>query len=138
MPDRPTAWPILRAELRAVERLDVPHFTGVTSEPVLLGLDAPLGGDLRTSGCEDMVARIARIARFGDADLVLQREIIRGTLYARAAEPHAVAAFSAAEVGTERVARVEERAPPRQQARPAAPDAFVGGALASPSLLLFH
>jgi type 2 lantibiotic biosynthesis protein LanM len=85
---KPIAWPILHAELHAMESLDVPYFASITSESTLLGLDSQLRGYLRCSGYDDTVARLARL---GEADLALQCAIIRGALHACVAEPHATA-----------------------------------------------
>jgi type 2 lantibiotic biosynthesis protein LanM len=87
---KPVAWPLLCAERRAKESLDVPYFASITSETRLLGLDSPLQGYLRCSGYD---AVVARVRQFGKSDFLLQRAIIRGALRAHATEPHATASL---------------------------------------------
>ena len=85
-PEPPLAWPVVRAELRALERLDVPYFgTGAASDALTIGLEAPIARYFRASGYDEMAARLRRLDA---ADLARQRTIVQGAFAARAARPH--------------------------------------------------
>jgi type 2 lantibiotic biosynthesis protein LanM len=79
----PRSWPILKAELRALEQMDIPCFL-VPSD----SRDLPLGdGDdiddyFAASGLADVVSRIEAM---NEADLEMQTTIIRGAFAARVA-----------------------------------------------------
>lgn len=85
--ERPTAWPILAAELEALERLDVPHFTLGTDETSLsVGTASRVERYFRRSAYSECVSRVHRL---NDADLARQSDIIRGCVRARVAAVHA-------------------------------------------------
>lgn len=79
---RPRHWPVLAAELRQMEQLDVPYFAGATD-----GLDLPLlkggvavEGFLPTSGLEDCRRRLADL---DERVIALQCRLVRGAVQAR-------------------------------------------------------
>ena len=85
--ERPKAWPIMTAELQAMERLDVPHFTIGTDETSLsVGPASRVEHYLRRSAYDECVARVNRM---DGVDLAQQGEIIRGCIHARIAAVHA-------------------------------------------------
>ena len=85
--ERPKAWPILAAELQALERLDVPHFTIGTEETSLrVGTGSPVEHYFRRSAYAECASRVIRM---NDADLARQSDIIRGCVHARIADVHA-------------------------------------------------
>ena len=80
---RPQAWPILHAELRDLERLDIPLFTASTADDAIeLGAGRRLEGYFRNPSHDDALARIRALS---EDDLALQLQIIRGSLHARTA-----------------------------------------------------
>jgi type 2 lantibiotic biosynthesis protein LanM len=80
--ERPRAWPIARAEITALERLDVPCFSA-TPESDALTLDGggSIDGYFRSPSLEEVRARVAGL---GETDLAIQAAIIRGAFHARA------------------------------------------------------
>jgi type 2 lantibiotic biosynthesis protein LanM len=93
--ERPKAWPILAAELQALERLDVPHFTHGTDENSLsVGTASRIEQYFRRSAYEECALRVKRM---NDADLLLQSDIIRGCVHARIADVHAGGAAATVE-----------------------------------------
>jgi type 2 lantibiotic biosynthesis protein LanM len=118
-PERPAAWPMLQDEIDAMERLDVPVFTTTTDSDALpMGDGAVLRAHFEGSG---HARTLAQFARFGEDDLLRQREILRLTFAARGARASAHA---------ERHGH-EEAPPVRAPASPEpSTDALVGGAVA--------
>ena len=85
--ERPLAWPILRAEVEAMERLDVPLFATTTDSDALQldhGIALPSYFESPSHG-----RVVAQIARMGDDDLARQLEILRLAFDARAAREEA-------------------------------------------------
>ncbi len=79
---RPLWWPLLRHELAALERLDLPHFSArVTETSLPLGPHEQLDGGLLSAGWS---ATRERIARLGAADLRHQLTLIQGALFSYA------------------------------------------------------
>jgi type 2 lantibiotic biosynthesis protein LanM len=83
--ERPGAWPILEAELRSLEQLDIPLFLSDGAKVVASELAQPLDKYLKGSGFDEMLRRFERLS---EADLARQSEIIRSTLFTRVAEIH--------------------------------------------------
>ncbi len=80
--DRPLHWPVFEAELRQMERLDIPFFVhGIDGRDLPLGdgLDS-VKGFMETSGLESSRQRIAEL----DEDAIaFQEQLIRGSSRAR-------------------------------------------------------
>jgi type 2 lantibiotic biosynthesis protein LanM len=81
--DKPPAWPILQAELRALERLDIPCFTASAASDVL-----------RLQGLQDLPQCfkqpsyqqvLSQVEALDESDLTQQMAIIRGSFHARVA-----------------------------------------------------
>jgi type 2 lantibiotic biosynthesis protein LanM len=92
---RPAAWPIIEAEQRALEQMDIPLFAATadsTSLTLPTGVTVP--HCFRTSAYDEVLVRVGRLSR---ADLRAQRDLIRGSFRANAARD--VAAPSAAGSG---------------------------------------
>lgn len=80
---RPTAWPIFRAEMEAMERLDVPLFsTTSASDAFPLDTGIVLNGYFEAPSHTQMVAQLSRL---DEEDLLRQLEILRLAFNARAA-----------------------------------------------------
>ena len=79
----PRSWPILKAELRALERMDVPCFLVPSdSRHLPVGNGHDIANYFAATGLADVVTRIQAM---NDADLDLQTTIIRGAFAARVA-----------------------------------------------------
>lgn len=87
-PEREHLWPLFHEELRALQRLDVPHFqVAADGVDVLLPDGSALPGALRRSGLD--LAR-SRLAGLSAADLERQVYLVRGAmLSSRATSAHA-------------------------------------------------
>lgn len=81
-PARPAGWPLLAAELRALERLDVPAFTAANDRTDLPvdGSGAQVAGFFAASGLDDVRAGVAELS---EEDLALQVRVISGSMEAR-------------------------------------------------------
>ncbi|MBW4494007.1 MAG: type 2 lantipeptide synthetase LanM family protein [Oscillatoria princeps RMCB-10] len=78
---KPAAWPILRAELRAVEQLDIPYFGAFADSDALTGgLDKPIEAYFEAPSYSQVQERLRSLS---ETDLAQQTEIIKGTFYAR-------------------------------------------------------
>lgn len=100
--DRPMEWPIVVAEIEALERLDIPHFqTTASSTSLTLGSAGVIDELFEHSGYERTRQRVARLQ---PADRELQAQMIRGSFYAKLANRHAAAngAGGAVDTGTTR------------------------------------
>jgi type 2 lantibiotic biosynthesis protein LanM len=85
--ERPKAWPILAAEFRALEQLDVPYFgLGTDDTALTVGVRSPIDDYFQRSGYDEAVSRIRQL---NQADLARQIEIIRGSVYCGVADVHA-------------------------------------------------
>jgi type 2 lantibiotic biosynthesis protein LanM len=74
-PEKPSLWPIVRHEIRALEQLDIPYFTCTPGSASL-----PLGPDEAIEGCFAEAAFeqvIDRLERMDEEDLERQTAIIR-------------------------------------------------------------
>ena len=82
---QPDAWPILRAELRAMEELDIPFFTANTNSNALeLKNIQIIPQYFKQPSYQDVVEQLKVL---GDRDLAQQVAIIQGAFYARVAQP---------------------------------------------------
>ena len=80
--EKPLNWPIFKAELLQMERLDIPFFEHlIDSEELLLpeGL-APITGFMKASGLE---AAQLRLRELDTDEIVFQQQLIRGAIAAR-------------------------------------------------------
>jgi type 2 lantibiotic biosynthesis protein LanM len=83
--ERPVAWPLLRAEIAALERMDIPHFSSTVSSDALTGdVDPPIDHFFERAAGDELRERLARL---DEADLALQCRIIRDSFVARTARP---------------------------------------------------
>jgi type 2 lantibiotic biosynthesis protein LanM len=99
---RPLAWPVAVEERRALENLDVPHFTVATGETAVHAGDRPVGDRFFSrSGLE--MAR-DRMRGLSEADLAIQLEWIERSLSESATSRFHVAAPTAAPHGTSEAA----------------------------------
>ena len=102
--DKPELWPLLGAELRALERLDVPVFlTGTSADAMQLDTGPTVAIRGISRGLDDVLAQLRAFSR---ADLALQIGIIQSSLHMRVA--HTV---SAGEVQSQRVEDVASLEP---------------------------
>jgi type 2 lantibiotic biosynthesis protein LanM len=77
--ERPHAWPLLQAELRALERLDIPFFSAPTAAADLVVDGQPVAGCLRSASFNDVATQLARL---DEASLGCQLALIDGSFYA--------------------------------------------------------
>jgi type 2 lantibiotic biosynthesis protein LanM len=81
--DKPDAWPILQAEIRAMEQLDVPYFGAYTnSDALTFGLEQPVARYFKEPSYHQVIARIQQL---NETDLAQQIVIIQGSFYAKIA-----------------------------------------------------
>jgi type 2 lantibiotic biosynthesis protein LanM len=81
--ERPQAWPLVRAEVRALEQGDIPYFSyQVDSTDLCLGGTSTVAGFFQQSGYQAVVERLRGL---GEDDLRLQMELIRSAFHSRAA-----------------------------------------------------
>jgi type 2 lantibiotic biosynthesis protein LanM len=107
----------LRAELEALEQLDVPHFAAISDQPDLIvsrrgADDVVIEGCLEQSGYDCLLRSLERL---DEDDLERQASVIRTTLYASRSEEMHVQPFPrpgmiAREAGEVSPARLEEEA----------------------------
>jgi type 2 lantibiotic biosynthesis protein LanM len=85
--ERPAAWPVLSAEIKAMEELDIPYFTAWCDDSCLsgTGLARPVEGYLREPSFRQAADRLDRL---DEDDLCRQSLVIRGAFAARAAGAH--------------------------------------------------
>jgi type 2 lantibiotic biosynthesis protein LanM len=80
-PHQPLPWDIFHAELRALERLDIPAFTFLSDSETIYSDGRPLvQGFFSATGLQRATSIIARL---GEADLRVQTGFIRASLHAR-------------------------------------------------------
>jgi type 2 lantibiotic biosynthesis protein LanM len=81
--DNPHARSVLQAELSAMTRIDVPHFTAAAdSNDLTDGLAQPIRGYFKQSAYEQAIARLQKLS---EADLICQTALIRGAFHAKMA-----------------------------------------------------
>ncbi len=79
--EKPVFWSILAAELQAIEQLDIPIFTALSSSD---SLELPKGVVIPKLFEEPSFNRVLlRLSSLSEADLAQQIEIIRGSFYSR-------------------------------------------------------
>ncbi|WP_427158660.1 type 2 lanthipeptide synthetase LanM family protein [Aliinostoc sp. HNIBRCY26] len=82
--NRPLAWQILGAELKAVEQLDVPYFDAVTgSDDLVLNAGEKIVGYFQQPSYNDVLTRLQKLS---EGDLAVQVGIIQLAFYARVAK----------------------------------------------------
>jgi len=80
--EKPAFWPLVQAEREQLEQLDVPFFAlNADADEIEVPPDAHVTGFFEASGFD---AVLGRITSLGEADLALQLQLIRGSLYMRA------------------------------------------------------
>lgn len=79
---RPRAWSLLRAEIAALSRLDVPYFHGDSASTALRGEGVEVQGFFAEPSFD---AVLRRVRDLDEDDLALQRALVRGALDARQA-----------------------------------------------------
>ncbi|MFB2920440.1 type 2 lanthipeptide synthetase LanM family protein [Aerosakkonema funiforme] len=80
---KPDAWPIFHAEVKAMEQLDIPYFAAYTnSKAITVGLDRPIEDYFKAPSYQDVVNLLQNL---NETDLTQQIEIIKGSFYARLA-----------------------------------------------------
>jgi type 2 lantibiotic biosynthesis protein LanM len=85
--DKPVAWPILRAELTAMEQMDIPYFEAYSdSSSFTLGLEQPIEHYFEETGYDRALARLQKLDK---VDLSNQVLLIEGAFHARAARSDA-------------------------------------------------
>ncbi|MEO0488512.1 MAG: type 2 lanthipeptide synthetase LanM family protein, partial [Cyanobacteria bacterium J06659_2] len=82
---QPNAWPIVQAELRAMEQLDIPFFTANTSNDALILRNIQTISQYFKRPSYDYV--ISQIQALNETNLAQQVAIIQGAFYARVAQP---------------------------------------------------
>lgn len=83
--DKPRDWPILQAEQRAMEQLDIPYFGSYSDSDVLSqGLEQPIEKYFEQPSYR---AALTRLQQLNQVDLAQQVAIIQGTFEARFAQP---------------------------------------------------
>jgi type 2 lantibiotic biosynthesis protein LanM len=81
--DKPTAWPILQAEINAMEQLDVPYFGARTnSDALTFGLEQPVEQYFKEPSYSQVIDRVQNL---NETDLAQQISIIQGSFYAKIA-----------------------------------------------------
>lgn len=82
--DKPNAWSILHAELRAMEQLDVPYFGASSdSDALSFGLAQPIAKYFQAPSYDQVISRLQRL---DEVDLAKQVAVIQGAFYARVAK----------------------------------------------------
>ncbi|MCC5660823.1 type 2 lantipeptide synthetase LanM family protein [Nostoc sp. XA010] len=75
---KPSIWPLLSAELQALEQMDIPYFVADSSSDALRVNDLIIEGYFKEPSYERMISRLRQL---NDADLAQQIAIIRGSFY---------------------------------------------------------
>lgn len=80
---KPIFWPVLQAEIAAMEQLDVPYFGGTTdSDALSFGVKQPIPNYFKQPSYNQVIARLQRLNQI---DLAQQITIIEGAFAARVA-----------------------------------------------------
>ncbi len=81
--EKPDAWPILSAELRAMEQLDIPFFTAsAASDELIVGKNQVIQHYFRQPSYQQVVNQLQAL---DETDLCRQVAIIQGSFYAKVA-----------------------------------------------------
>ncbi len=95
--ERPLLWPLAEDERRALENLDVPHFSVATDSTVIVsGRGERITGVLARSGVDEVRSRLARL---GSGDLARQLELLRASLAMAEGAAHGQTTGAAAPAG---------------------------------------
>jgi type 2 lantibiotic biosynthesis protein LanM len=79
--NKPSAWSILQAELKAMEQLDIPYLgTFCSSKALTVGVEQPIEHYFKQPSYNQFLTRLQKL---NEADLAMQLAIIRGTFQAR-------------------------------------------------------
>lgn len=79
--DKPKVWPICRAELQALEQLDIPYFVADSnSDAFTVGLEQPIERYFKEPSYSQVLIRLPKL---NEPDLAQQVAIIQGAFYAR-------------------------------------------------------
>ncbi|HWA89086.1 MAG TPA: type 2 lanthipeptide synthetase LanM family protein [Rhizomicrobium sp.] len=89
----PPAWPLLRAEIDALERLDIPYFEISTSSRSIRKESGGIVDNLFVKSGIDAV--MEKMSKLGDADMEFQIMLIRGSFLAQIIRPAQPAAAGA-------------------------------------------
>lgn len=80
-PQKPDAWPIFHAEMKAMEQLDIPYFAAnPNSSQLSFGLEKPIENYFKQPSYQETLNQISNL---NETDLAQQIEIIKGSFYAR-------------------------------------------------------
>lgn len=83
--EKPIIWPILRAEIKALERMDIPYFAAqANSESLTDGVESTVEHYFKTASYQQVIERFHNLS---EIDLSQQIAIIQGTFHARIARP---------------------------------------------------
>ncbi|MBW4562712.1 MAG: type 2 lantipeptide synthetase LanM family protein [Mojavia pulchra JT2-VF2] len=77
---KPSIWPLLTAELQALEQMDIPYFVADSSSDALRVNDLIIEGYFKEPSYDRMISCLKQL---NDADLAQQISIIRGSFYSR-------------------------------------------------------
>lgn len=79
--EKPNAWPICRAELRAMEQLDIPYFgASAASDALTIGLEQPIEKYFKAPSYSKVLTKLQKL---DETDLALQVAILQLAFYAR-------------------------------------------------------
>ncbi|MBA2748331.1 MAG: type 2 lantipeptide synthetase LanM [Tatlockia sp.] len=82
--EKPNAWPILQAELRAMEQLDIPYFgASTTSDALTIGLVQPIEKYFKAPSYSQVLTKLQKL---DETDLAQQVAILKLAFYARVAQ----------------------------------------------------
>ncbi|OUL34032.1 LanM family lanthionine synthetase [Nostoc sp. 106C] len=91
--EQPNAWPILQAELKAMEQLDIPYFgSSSNSDALTLGLEQPIEKYFKECSYSKVILRLQQL---NETHLVQQVALIQGAFYAKVAETSEIKQVSA-------------------------------------------
>lgn len=80
-PQKPDAWPIFHAEMKAMEQMDIPYFAAYpNSKDISFGLEKPIKEYFRETSYQEVLTQLQNL---NETDLAEQIEIIKGSFYAR-------------------------------------------------------
>ncbi|HEY9851553.1 MAG TPA: type 2 lanthipeptide synthetase LanM family protein [Leptolyngbyaceae cyanobacterium] len=80
-PQKPDAWPIFHAEMKAMEQMDIPYFAAYpNSKDISFGLEEPIEEYFRETSYREVLTQLQNL---NETDLAEQVEIIKGSFYAR-------------------------------------------------------
>ncbi|MEY3827267.1 MAG: hypothetical protein RLZZ148_2086, partial [Cyanobacteriota bacterium] len=106
---KPKAWSILRAEIQAMEQLDIPYFgTSCRSDALTVGLDEPIEKYFTQPSYNQFLTRLQNL---NQKDLATQVGIIQGAFYARIAQATVVEEPSVAKLSSLRTTNFLPTAP---------------------------